>query len=59
MIKIFIILILVFVTGCSLENREKAEAVGRLSKYLYEIESGSYYKKINEKYPDLQIGLIY
>ncbi len=57
--RILVIFLSIFITSCNIEEKERAEAVGRLSKYLYEIEQGKYYKKIKEKYPDLQIGLIY
>ncbi|MBK3331887.1 hypothetical protein GWK41_02245 [Persephonella atlantica] len=57
--KFFLIFFFIIIFGCSFEEREKAEAVGRLTYYLYKIETGEYYSKITEKYPDLQIGLIY
>ncbi len=62
MMRIFFSLIFVFLTvfiyGCS-DKKEKASAYGRLSVYLYKIEKGDMVKKILEKYPKLQIGLIY
>ncbi|WP_457636362.1 hypothetical protein [Persephonella sp.] len=60
MMRIFLILFIftAFLYGCS-DKEEKASAYGRLSVYLYKIEKGDTVKKILEKYPDLQIGLIY
>ena len=55
---IIFVLLIAFVYGCS-NKEEKASAYGRLSVYLYKIEKGEMVKKILEKYPDLQIGLIY
>ena len=52
-------LILSFIYGCGKEKEEKASAYGRLSVYLYKIEKGDMIKNIMQKYPKLQIGLIY
>ena len=60
--KIFFPFIFVFLTafiyGCGKEEK-KASAYGRLSVYLYKIEKGDMVKNIMQKYPKLQIGLIY
>jgi len=58
LLPVIFVLFTAFVNGCS-DKEEKASAHGRLSVYLYKIEKGDMIKNIREKYPDLQIGLIY
>jgi len=58
--KLLVILFSVVVLfGCYSEEKERAMAVGRLSVYLSKIDRGDVIQKIKEKYPELQIGLIY
>ncbi|WP_456392126.1 hypothetical protein [Persephonella sp.] len=56
---ILTVLAVIFLAGCYSEEKERAMAVGRLSVYLSRIDRGDMIEKIKEKYPDLQIGLIY
>ncbi|WP_457640000.1 hypothetical protein [Persephonella sp.] len=60
MLKILAVFITAFfLSGCYSEEKERAMAVGRLTVYLDRIDKGEFIKKIQEKYPHLQIGLVY
>jgi hypothetical protein len=56
---LLLVLFFIVLLGCDIQEKERAMAVGRLSVYLSKIDDGDMIKKIKEKYPDLQIGLVY
>jgi len=58
-VVVFALALALLFSGCYSEDKERAKAVGRLSVYLSKIENGETAQKIKEKYPNLQIGLVY
>ncbi|NPA13452.1 MAG: hypothetical protein GXO45_05660 [Aquificae bacterium] len=53
-----VILALILIS-CDTKVEEKAKTSGRLVSYLHKVETGDMEDRIKEKYPNLQIGLIY